>query len=86
VPRDIDRGGQSFGQRCLADAGHILNEQMPLGQQAHDGQADSVVLALNDLGNVGHDRLETVGEGIDTASRRSLSWHAVGPFPAEYCR
>ena len=54
----VDRRGERLGQRGLADAGHVLDEQVALGEQAEEGQQDDVVLALDDPADV-------VGDGAD---------------------
>ena len=39
VPRRRDRAGDRLGERRLADAGHVLDEQVALGEQAHEREA-----------------------------------------------
>ena len=37
--RAVDRAGQGLGQARLADAGHVLDQQVALGDQAQRGPA-----------------------------------------------
>ena len=48
----------ALAMRGLADAGHVLDEQVALGEQADEGEQDDVVLALDDLTDV-------LGDGAD---------------------
>ena len=43
----VDRLGQRLGQHRLTDARHVLDQQMPLGQQDGDGDFDDVGFALD---------------------------------------
>ena len=45
----VDRTGQGFGQHRLADAGHVLDEQVPAGEEHRRGHPDDVRLALDHL-------------------------------------
>jgi hypothetical protein len=51
----------------MALARLVLDEEVALRQQAHQGELDRVVLALDDRGDVTGDGLEPVGEGFDGA-------------------
>ena len=44
--------GQRLGQQRLADAGHVLEEEMALGQERNQGEADDLRLAQDDPGDV----------------------------------
>ena len=46
--RAVDRPGERLGQHGLADAGHVLDEQVALGEQHGDRRPDDVALALDD--------------------------------------
>ena len=93
----LERRGERLGQRRLAHAGHVLDEQVALGQQADQRQPDRLGLALDRLLDVGDDRLESVGEQPDLAlprivvrPRASSRRIRVGAVPAgprrAYCR
>ena len=41
-----------LGQQRLADAGHVLDKQVPLGQQGDESQTDDLGLAQKDAGDV----------------------------------
>ena len=64
-PSASQRGGQRAGQRGLADAGHVLDQQVALGEQAHQCQFDGVPLALDDPLDVVAERVEALGEQRD---------------------
>ncbi len=55
--RAVDGSGDGLGKHRLADPGHVLDQQVSLGHQAHERQPDLLLLALDDLsdvvGNVG---------------------------------
>ncbi len=53
----------------LADAGHVLDQQVAFGEEAHHRQLDRVVLAVQDLSDVRGDRIEQIGEA---AHRRGV--------------
>ena len=42
VPFDVDGAGQRLGQTGLADAGHVLDQQVALGDQADQRQPDGL--------------------------------------------
>ena len=62
LPAAVDRGRQRLGQAGLADAGHVLDEEVPFGEQAHHRQLDRVDLAVEHLGDVRGDRVEQLAE------------------------
>ena len=47
--RTVDGLGESLGQHRLADAGHVLDEQVTFGEQHGDGQLHDVRLAFDHL-------------------------------------
>ena len=59
----VDRRGQRLGQAGLADAGHVLDEQVALGDEAEQDELDDLGLALDDVLDVGDDVGVVVGEG-----------------------
>ena len=63
LPRAVDRGRHRLGEAGLADAGHVLDEQVSFGEQAHDGQLDGVLLAVHDTSDVARDGIEERREG-----------------------
>ena len=46
--RGVDGAGEGLGEHRLADAGDVLDEQVPLGEQHGDRGAHDVGLALDD--------------------------------------
>ena len=62
--RHPDRSGDGdrLGQRRLAGAGHVLEQQVTLGEQAHQRRGDLVALALDDELDVLQDAVEVVAE------------------------
>ena len=53
----IERGDR-LGQRRLADAGDVLDEEVALGEQADEREVHLVALALDDALDVGEERVE----------------------------
>ena len=58
----MDAARQRLGQERLAHPGHVLDEQVPLGEQGQHDQVHHRPLALDDTLDVGGDRVETLGE------------------------
>ena len=56
--RAVDRRGEGLGQAGLADAGHVLDEEVPLGDQAEQRELDDLGLALDHLLDVADDLLK----------------------------
>ena len=71
VPRDRQRGRQRAGQRGLAGAGHVLEQQVALGEQADDRVVDHLGLALDDVADVRAQPLDVAG---DLRDRLRTSW------------
>jgi hypothetical protein len=69
LPRAVDRRGERLGQTRLADARHVLDQQMTLGQEADHGEVDRLLLAVHDRGDVRRDRIE---QGRERRGRRRL--------------
>lgn len=44
----IEASSQRVRQRCLADAGHVLDEEVPAGQESDQGKLYYVRLASDD--------------------------------------
>ena len=57
----IDRRDR-LGERGLADAGHVLDEQVALGEQAHEREVDGALLAPEHLLDLPGERVERVLE------------------------
>ncbi len=81
--------GKRLGQRGLAHARDVLDQQVTLGEEADQGQPDGSLLALDGLLDVGDDGLEAVGEEADLTPplivvrpRTSSSPSMVGGGPA----
>ena len=46
--REAQRPRHGFRQRCLPDAGHVLDQNMAVAQQSNDGQLNGVAFANDD--------------------------------------
>ena len=55
----VDTGSQRPGQQGLAHSGHVLDQDVPLGQQGDDGQPDDLGLAEDHQADVLH---QSIGE------------------------
>ena len=55
-------GGHGAGEHRLADARHVLDQQMPLAQHGDDDQLDRVALADDDALDI---RDQALGQGLD---------------------
>ena len=53
-----DRARDRLGERRLADAGHVLDEEVAFGEQADEREPDLLALALDDALDVGEERVE----------------------------
>ena len=58
LPRPVDRPGEGLRQRRLADAGHVLDEEVAFGEQAHEREVHRLALALDDALDVGEQSVE----------------------------
>ena len=70
--------GDRSGQHRLAGPGHILDQQVALAQQRHEGEADLVVLADDDALDVGDDAVAGLldhGHGLRVLS---FIWRRCG--------
>ena len=52
--------GERAGERRLAGAGHVLEQQVALGEQAHHRVVDHLGLALDDVTHVGAQACDVV--------------------------
>src|SRR5438874_2352687 len=48
APRPVNRPGEGLRHRRLADPGHVFDEEMAFGEQAHEREAHRLPLALDD--------------------------------------
>src|SRR5206468_8334260 len=62
--RAIDRTGDRLGEHRLAHARHVLDQQMPLGDERHQCEPDLLVLATNDALDVLLDLMEARSEPL----------------------
>ena len=69
VPRAADRACDRLGERGLADAGDVLDEEVALGDEAHQGEVHLLALALDGALDVVDERGEEAAEG-GVAARR----------------
>jgi hypothetical protein len=58
----VDGGRQTPRQHGLADAGHVLDEQVALGYQADDGELDDLALPADDRLDVVDEPLAPLGD------------------------
>ncbi len=72
----LDGRGHRLGHRRLPGARRVLQQQVPFGQHAGQGEPDDVLLAQQRLTDVGHERVEGLGE-----PRALLGRHAHGGSP-----
>src|SRR5690606_4648124 len=83
LDRAVDAASQRLGEHRLADAGHVLHEQVALGEQHRDDGADDVVLALDDTC---HRVLDTPGDPVELSEflhpsilpYRAPGWRRIG--------
>ena len=83
LPGARDRPGDRLGEARLAGARHVVEQQVPLGQQAAQRQADLVVLAAYDPSDavdqrIGHLR-DVGGHGGSVRGARSTMWEGRRP-------
>ena len=63
LPGAVDRRRERLGEARLAHPRHVLDQEVPLGEQCDDGELDRLALAVHHRGDVGHDPFVQVGEG-----------------------
>ncbi len=83
----VDRASQRLGEHRLADAGHVLDEQVALGEQDDQGCPDHLGLAVDDaLDRAGHARRDIrevaqAGPGLAPRYDAGLRHRHVGLRP-----
>ena len=75
----MDRCGKCPRQHRLADAGDVLDEQMPLREQAHERGPHSIRLAVDDTADGGEDVVRRTRESarIERRSPRAVEASVV---------
>jgi hypothetical protein len=77
--RAVDGAGQRLRQRGLADPGHVLDQQVPFGEQGHERDPDDLGLADQHAFDVGGDPPHGVVKLVETDGRdRTLVTGSVG--------
>ena len=71
APRAVDGPGDGLGQRRLADAGDVLDEEVPLGEQAHQREVHLVRLPWITCSTLSSRALE------ERARPACAAWYAV---------
>ena len=79
--RAVDRTRDRLGQHGLADAGHVLDQEVSLGDQGDERQPDLTVLAPHDLLDVGLDLPELGREPLPVLGTLA-NLHPVTPSRA----
>ena len=81
--QSIERAS-ALAEHRLADAGHVLDEEVALGEHHGHGQADDVALALDDrLDRIDDLRCRRFGDArgaVGRVSRLASSGHGSAPF------
>ena len=72
---DVERAGERLREHRLADAGEVLDDHVPLGDQAEDAEPERVGRRVDDPGEVRGEPLERLrrrrdGGGIPTSFHR----------------
>jgi hypothetical protein len=62
LPRAVDRRGDRLREARLADARHVLDQQVTLCEQRDERELHDLPLAVHDLRDVGDDGVEEGGE------------------------
>ena len=77
VGRELDAGelarqaaGERLGQQRLADAGHVFEQQVPVGQERDERQPDDFGLAEEHLPDVRREGVEQGGQFLRRTRRR----------------
>jgi hypothetical protein len=63
VPAAVDRPRDGLGHHGLADAGHVLDQQVPVGHETGQGHVDDLALALDHPLDVADEGIELLLEG-----------------------
>ena len=77
LPGAADRAGDRLGQRGLAHAGDVLDEEVALGEEAHEREVDLLALALDDP-------LDVVEQGGEQAAERRVAARRGGGLNHDY--
>ena len=72
-----DRRRDRLGQRRLADAGDVLDEEVALGEEAHEREVDLLALALDHA-------LDVVEQGGEQAAERRVAARRGGGLNHEH--
>jgi hypothetical protein len=65
----VNRSGDGLGQQSFPHAGQVFQEDMPLGKQAQQGQADVVVRSDDDASYIVYQPLQLL---LEVFRRRGL--------------
>ena len=71
VERAVDDVGDRPDEHRLAEAGHALEQDVAVGEQAGQRLADELALADDDPADLALDGLRALGEGLGREPRRS---------------
>jgi hypothetical protein len=74
----VDGAGEGLGEQGLADAGDVLDEQVPLGEQHGDRRADDGLLALDDGVHGGRQRRRHLQDRVEGGSPRRCRRIRIG--------
>ncbi len=77
VARAADRRRDRLGQRGLADAGDVLDEEVALGEEAHEREVHLLALALDDA-------LDVAEQGREQAAERRVAARRGGGLNHEH--
>ena len=72
--RTVDTGGEGPGQQGLADAGDVLDQDVPFGQQGDDGEPDHLGLAEDHESDVFDQRFERESSSSREGVAVSVIW------------
>jgi hypothetical protein len=73
--RRVDAAGQGLGQHRLADTGHVLDQQVTLGEQHHQRRRHDVRLPLDDPLDVRPHQAHDPGQRLEIGASRARSSH-----------
>ena len=68
----VDRARERLAEHRLADAGHVLDQQVTAGEQHHQRGPGDLRLALDDRRDVGLDPLGDGADLVDVGSARRI--------------